>query len=562
MRSSMFMKRMVLVPMILISILTSLAVLSFATSEYYDEIRDEKGQVRPQYKEIHEEIEKMTDIEKRRFLRDSKKAFSGDNALDPMPRIIPAEEYDQVLKKGVEQRGRAIQAFLKDHYSGTRSYIRNRIIPEDVVRRLLERSLEKGYDGKIPADIISFMYGPDIIRDRKGTWRVIEDNPGFIGGLGDLRLAQDYTLSQLDSVNRIIRFRRADEFYKTLTDRFKERAAQHGGKAVMYMTGPAADKEDHRIRLLMEEMGIRVVTSGSRWQFHVNSDGVHIYDTTRPQPQLEKVGFVFLNGEHSWLDPHHPENLRRFVIEEARSQVEDSRLKRSVREALVAELNQSEIDINRLRAILRSSNIEDGVAETLRTTKHAAGLTEAILSRAVDSNYTPGVDFIGDKEFYIYVEKLIEHYLGEKPILRNIPTRRFSVGDGTRLDQRLFDKVFGSLESFVVKKVDGRGGDAVWVGPKIKPEEIEPLKEIIRASPAEFIVQEFTPLSRMGDNIVDLRVIADVAPKSVFVTDTPWGRGLPASGNGKVNLSDQGREITVLVRTGSWGMCRQLFYTK
>ena len=549
-------KRLVYAPLLALFVVFP----AIAEDEYYDEIYDKHGRVRPQYQEVIEEIDKMSPTATKRFLRETRREFSGDNALDPMPRIIPAEEYDNVLKKGVEQRARAIRAFLQDHYSGKRHYMKFGIIPERVILRLLERNLEIGYDGKVPPEIISFLYGPDIIRDRRGQWRVIEDNPGFIGGIGDLRLAQKLIVERIQAVGRAIKFRKADAFYKTLTDRFKERAAKKGGRVVMYQTAPYADHEDKRLRRIMEEHGILVVTDQSKWKFKINSEGVFVYDSSRPDSVPEKVGFVFMNGEYSWLDPRYPVNYKRMVIEEARGHLEEPDLNKTTRLQLEEELAKPEPDLDRIKRNLYGSNFESDIAKTLAQTRHAEGLTEAILSKKVDSNYSPGIDFIGDKEFYLYVEKLIEFYLGEKPILRNIPTKRFSIGNGSRLNEILLERVFKNLDQYVIKKVDGRGGDAVWVGPKVRPEEIADLKQRIRSAPDEYIVQEYTPLSRLNGNIVDLRVIADVAPKDIFVTDTPWGRGLPADGNGKVNLSDKGREITVLVRTGTWGMCRQLFY--
>jgi hypothetical protein len=82
------------------------------------------------------------------------------------------------------------------------------------------------------------------------------------------------------------------------------------------------------------------------------------------------------------------------------------------------------------------------------------------------------------------------------------------------------------------------------------------LQARIRQDPGVYIVQAYTPLSRMNDNIVDMRVITDVSAKEILVSEVPWGRGLPSSGNGKVNLSDQGREITILVRAERAPFCR------
>jgi hypothetical protein len=50
-------------------------------------------------------------------------------------------------------------------------------------------------------------------------------------------------------------------------------------------------------------------------------------------------------------------------------------------------------------------------------------------------------------------------------------------------------------------------------------------------------------MSLLDDRIVDLRMIAQVGPDRVQVARTPWSRGIPNSGSGKVNLSLKGRDL-------------------
>lgn len=168
--------------------------------------------------------------------------------------------------------------------------------------------------------------------------------------------------------------------------------------------------------------------------------------------------------------------------------------------------------------------------------KKNKGLLNAILQDQVGVNYSPGVDFIGDKEFYVYIEDLVQFYLNQEPLLKNIETRKFVIEGTNQVDTTMIRRIFSSLSDYVIKKVDGRGGDSVWVGPKIKPSEIPFLIKSIKSNPQLYIVQRYTPLSYLNKNIVDLRVITDVSEKEIIVTNTPWGRGLPMNGNGKVNL--------------------------
>ncbi|MCE3010130.1 MAG: circularly permuted type 2 ATP-grasp protein [Proteobacteria bacterium] len=560
-----------LFPIALASCIT-FSALAQSQGDYFDEIFDAKGKVRPQYTEAYQIYSRMSEDQKGSFLNESRKAFMGDNALDPMPRILTAEEYDSTLKPGVQQRADALRAFLQDHHSGRRSYSGAGIIPREVVDRIIQRSNEQSYKGLIPADQIAFMYGPDIIRDRRGQWRVIEDNPGFIGGLGDMKLAQDHLLEQFPELKDAFRVRMADEFYDQVAQRFKARAAEFGGVAVLYMTPPYADNEDRRIRKLFADRGIAIVTPNSIQQLRVTPQGVYLYDKTQPEKLSNKVGYVVLNGEHYWLDMSHPVNYERWIVKAAENIVEnlqeENRSQRTAQskkefnagtiKAFQEDLNQKKINVENLEFMIQTLGYGHWINEGKRASQQARGLTQAFMDRKVGLNYTPGIDFIGDKEFYLYVEDLIRFYLKEEPIIKNIPTARFANRDGV-LNEVLLKRVFDNLERYVIKKVDGRGGDAVWVGPKITKEETQKVRERVLSNPSEYIVQEFTPLSRLNDNIVDVRVITEVGPKDSFVTDTPWGRGLPKDGNGKVNLSDKGREVTVLIHEGAWGMCKNTY---
>jgi uncharacterized circularly permuted ATP-grasp superfamily protein len=549
--------------LLIFSALSLAAFPLWAQQKGYNEIFDASGRVRPEYREAYDVWSHLTDADRAAFLTSSRRAFEGDNALDAMPRMISAQEYDAVLKPGVEQRARAIRAFLQDYFSGRKTYAQSNVIPESVVQNLVHRSAEAGFANLVRPDMIAFMYGPDIIRDAGGTWRVIEDNPGFIGGVGDLKIAQELITKKYPELAQTLRYRKADAFYEALAARMKLFAAKFGGKAVMYMQTPGPDNEDKRLRKIFLDHGIVTVTQNTNQQLFVENDGVYMRDILDRSGAKQKVGFIFMNGEHWFLDPSHPASYERVLVNEAEDLLEelDAKNLRESREraALLKALNEKPRNLKKLERLLQNSIYENDIAKIRRTAIQAEGLIEASLQGKVGLNYAPGLDFIGDKEFYLYVENMIRFYLHEEPLLHNIPTKRFGEVGTERLDSQVFDHVFANLSEFVIKKVDGRGGDSVWVGPKIKAEEIPGLKQKILDNPSEYIAQVYTPLSYMNDNIVDMRVIADVGPRSIFVTDTPWGRGLPMNGNGKVNLSDQGREITILINEGPWRMCKNTF---
>jgi uncharacterized circularly permuted ATP-grasp superfamily protein len=63
-----------------------------------------------------------------------------------------------------------------------------------------------------------------------------------------------------------------------------------------------------------------------------------------------------------------------------------------------------------------------------------------------------------DKSIYPYVPKMIEFYLGEKPILNNVPTYMCRKPDDLKY-------VLANLKDLVVKEVHGAGGYGMLVGP-------------------------------------------------------------------------------------------------
>ncbi|HEX8629843.1 MAG TPA: carboxylate--amine ligase/circularly permuted type 2 ATP-grasp protein [Catenuloplanes sp.] len=95
-----------------------------------------------------------------------------------------------------------------------------------------------------------------------------------------------------------------------------------------------------------------------------------------------------------------------------------------------------------------------------------------------------------DKAVYAYVPRFIEHYLGEKPLLADVPT--YLCGEP---EQR--DEVLGRLAELVIKPVDGYGGDRVLIGPRAGAGEIDLVRRQIRAAPHRWIAQEVVSLSTL-----------------------------------------------------------------
>jgi len=99
-----------------------------------------------------------------------------------------------------------------------------------------------------------------------------------------------------------------------------------------------------------------------------------------------------------------------------------------------------------------------------------------------------GTGVADDKSTYIYVPEMIRFYLGEEPVLDNVPTWRLDRPDDMKY-------VLDHLPELVVKEVQGSGGYGMLVGPASTQQQIADFRERILHSPANYIAQPTLALS-------------------------------------------------------------------
>ena len=117
------------------------------------------------------------------------------------------------------------------------------------------------------------------------------------------------------------------------------------------------------------------------------------------------------------------------------------------------------------------------------------GLLQAHRLGNVTLANAPGTGVADDKSVYPYVPDLIRYYLGEEPLLANVPTR---------ICRRPADLEYtlDNLDRLVVKRVGEAGGYGMLVGPHATPAERAACAAELRAAPADFISQPVLSLSR------------------------------------------------------------------
>jgi uncharacterized circularly permuted ATP-grasp superfamily protein len=169
-----------------------------------------------------------------------------------------------------------------------------------------------------------------------------------------------------------------------------------------------------------------------------------------------------------------------------------------------------------------------------------AGVMRAYTEGKVALANAPGTGVADDKAVYAYVEKIIQFYLGEDAILKNVPT--YVCSDD---EDRAY--VLDHLHELVVKATDGAGGYGMLVGPHSTNDERKVFAHRIKANPRGYIAQPTLSLSRVatiiGDKfdprLVDLRPCA-LFGKEIYVQPGGLTRVALKRGSLVVNSSQGG----------------------
>lgn len=187
------------------------------------------------------------------------------------------------------------------------------------------------------------------------------------------------------------------------------------------------------------------------------------------------------------------------------------------------------------------------------------GLMNAYIKGNVTIVNAPGTGISDDKAVCAYVPDMIRYYLGEDPILSNVPTY---------ICERPKDLqyVLENIETLVVKPVDMSGGYGVCICDQMSSDEIAELKEKVRANPRDFIAQPKMSLSThmtfiegkdaddIKDNLeprhIDLRTFSIMGGDAPYVLGGGLTRTALTKGSLIVNSSQGGgSKDTWVIRT-------------
>ncbi|MCJ7800414.1 MAG: circularly permuted type 2 ATP-grasp protein [Polaromonas sp.] len=346
--------------------------------------------------------------------------------FDLIPRIIPAHEWAS-MEKGLVQRVTALNRFIHDVYHD-QEIIQAGIVPsEQIFQNAQFRPEMMGVD--VPGNIYSHVSGVDIVRapnaQGEGEYYVLEDNLRVPSGVSYMLEDRKMMMRLFPELFSENRVAPVAHYPDLLLETLRGMAPPATAEPTVVVLTPGMYNSAYfEHAFLAQQMGVELVEGQDLF---VKDNFVYMRTTRGPK----RVDVIYRRLDDDFLDP-------------------------------LAFRPTSTLGCAGLLNVYRSGNVS---------------LCNAI-----------GTGVADDKSIYPYVPKMIEFYLGEKPILKNVPT--YLCRNNEDLQYTL-----ANLKDLVVKEVHGAGGYGMLVGPASTKAEIEDFRRAILANPSGYIAQPTLSLS-------------------------------------------------------------------
>jgi uncharacterized circularly permuted ATP-grasp superfamily protein len=414
---------------------------AYHIGNFYDEVFVANGEPRPHYQYLHQQLLKLTanTFNERRREADISFLYQGITftvysqqegierifPFDLIPRIIPQAEW-ATIERGLAQRVVALNLYLDDIYHDQR-IIRAGVIPADTVFSAKHFRREM-MDVDVPGGVYTHVIGTDIIRDSDGQYLVLEDNcrsPSGVSYMLENRQALKRSFATLFNQYDVLPIEHYPQELLATLRAVAPMGSANAEPNVVLLTPGIYNSAYFEHTYLARQMGIEIV-EGRDLVAHDN----RVY--TRTINGLSPVDVIYRRIDDDFLDS-------------------------------LAFRPDSALGVPGLLNAYRAGNVT---------------LANAIGTGAAD-----------DKALYTYVPDMIRYYLGEDPVLNNVPTY---------LAERKIecDHIVQNLDQLVVKAVNESGGYGMLVGPHATREERETFREKILDNPRNYIAQPTISLSR------------------------------------------------------------------
>ncbi|MBV0914089.1 circularly permuted type 2 ATP-grasp protein [Anianabacter salinae] len=405
---------------------------------YFNEMYDGDG-VRPAYRaldgwmrDMPEELRTLKQSEAEALFRRIGITFAVYGEGGDPDRLIPFDMFPRVftdtewrrLERGIIQRARALNAFLCDVY-GRAEIIKAGIVPAHLV--YCNEAYEHAVVGfRPPKDVYSHIVGIDLVRTGPDEFFVLEDNCRTPSGVSYMLENREIMMRMFPHLFQENRIAPVESYPRQLNRTLASVAPEKctGEPNVVILTPGHFNSAYYEHSFLADMMGVELVEGQDLF---VEGDFVWMKTTEGPR----KVDVIYRRIDDAYIDPlcFRPDSM---------------------------------LGIPGLMNVYRSGGV-------------------TICS-------APGAGVADDKAIYTFVPEMVRFYLGEEPLLNNVPTWQCAKPDDLKY-------VLSHLAELVVKEVHGSGGYGMLVGPKASESQIAAFRAKIEARPHNYIAQPTLALS-------------------------------------------------------------------
>jgi uncharacterized circularly permuted ATP-grasp superfamily protein len=346
--------------------------------------------------------------------------------FDLIPRVIAAKEWKS-MEAGLVQRVTALNRFIHDVYHD-QDILKAGVIPREQIERNAQFRPEMvGVD--VPNQIYSHISGIDIVRapdaQGNGEYYVLEDNLRVPSGVSYMLEDRKMMMRLFPELFSQHRVAPVAHYPDLLLETLRASSpATTAEPTVVVLTPGMYNSAYFEHAFLAQQMGVELVEGQDLF---VKDQFVYMRTTRGPK----RVDVIYRRVDDDFLDPK----------------------------------------------VFRPSS-----------TLGCAGLMEAYKAGHVAICNAVGTGVADDKSIYPYVPDMIKFYLGEEPLLKNVPTFQCRKPDDLQY-------TLANLKDLVVKEVHGAGGYGMLVGPASTNEEIERFRGALLANPEGYIAQPTLSLS-------------------------------------------------------------------
>ncbi len=346
--------------------------------------------------------------------------------FDLIPRIIAAKEWKS-MEAGLVQRVTALNRFIHDIYHD-QEILKAGVIPREQIEGNAQFRPEMvGVD--VPNNIYSHISGIDIVRAPdsagQGEYYVLEDNLRVPSGVSYMLEDRKMMMRLFPDLFSQHRVAPVAHYPDLLLETLRASSpATTAEPTVVVLTPGMYNSAYFEHAFLAQQMGVELVEGQDLF---VKDSFVYMRTTRGPR----RVDVIYRRVDDDFLDPE----------------------------------------------VFRPTS-----------TLGCAGLMEAYKAGHVAICNAVGTGVADDKSIYPYVPDMIQFYLGEQPILKNVPTYLCRKPEDLQY-------TLANLKDLVVKEVHGAGGYGMLVGPAATKGEIEKFRAALLANPQGYIAQPTLSLS-------------------------------------------------------------------